>query len=72
MRVAGSGPHVLQGLRKIDHPHGVPHPRDCTLIRLEALMRRILKWTGIFLAVVILAVVSLPFLINVDQFRPTL
>jgi len=35
-------------------------------------MRRILKWTGIFLAVVILAVVSLPFLINVDQFRPTL
>lgn len=35
-------------------------------------MKRILKWFGIFLAVVIVVVVSLPFLINVDQFRPTL
>ena len=35
-------------------------------------MKRVLKWTGIFLAVVIVVVVSLPFLINVDQFRPTL
>jgi AsmA protein len=35
-------------------------------------VRRIVKWMGIFLAVVILALVSLPFLINVDQFRPTL
>lgn len=35
-------------------------------------MKRILKWAGIFLAVFILVVVSLPFLINVDRFRPTL
>jgi AsmA protein len=35
-------------------------------------MKRIAKWTGILLAILILAVVSLPFLINVDQFRPTL
>ena len=35
-------------------------------------MKRIAKWTGINLAVLILAVVSLSFLINVDQFRPTL
>src|SRR5579862_9221040 len=32
----------------------------------------ILKWVGISLAILILIVVSLPFLINVDQFRPTL
>ena len=35
-------------------------------------MKRIAKWVGIVLVVLILAVVSLPFLINVDQFRPTL
>ena len=35
-------------------------------------MKRIAKWIGIFLAALILAVVSVPFLINVDQFRPTL
>lgn len=35
-------------------------------------MKRILKWFGIFLGVLILGVLSLPFLINVDQFRPTL
>src|SRR5215470_10133270 len=35
-------------------------------------MKRIAKWLGIFLSVLILAVVSAPFLINVDQFRPTL
>jgi AsmA protein len=35
-------------------------------------VKRIAKWVGIFLAVVILGLVSLPFLINVDQFRPTL
>lgn len=35
-------------------------------------MRRIAKWVGIFFAVLMLAVVSLPFLINVDEFRPTL
>lgn len=35
-------------------------------------MKRIAKWVGILLAVVILGVVSLPFLINVNQFRPTL
>lgn len=35
-------------------------------------MKRILKWAGISLALLILIVVSLPFLINVDQFRPTL
>jgi AsmA protein len=33
---------------------------------------RIAKWVAIFLAVVVAAVLSLPFLINVDQFRPTL
>jgi AsmA protein len=32
----------------------------------------IVKWIGIFLAVVIVTLVSLPFLIHVDQFRPTL
>ena len=35
-------------------------------------MNPILKWVGISLAILILIVVSLPFLINVDQFRPTL
>ena len=35
-------------------------------------MKRIAKWVGIVFAVLILIVVSLPFLINVDQFRPTL
>ena len=35
-------------------------------------MKRIAKWIGILLAILILAVVSVPFLINVDQFRPTL
>jgi AsmA protein len=32
----------------------------------------VLKWVGISFALLILIVVSLPFLINVDQFRPTL
>jgi len=35
-------------------------------------MRRILKWVGISVAVLVMVVVSLPFLINVDQFKPTL
>lgn len=35
-------------------------------------MRQILKWVGIVLAVLILAVVSLPFLIDVNQFKPRL
>jgi AsmA protein len=35
-------------------------------------MRRILKWVGIALAVLLLAVISLPFLINVDRFKPML
>ena len=35
-------------------------------------MLRVAKWVGICLAVVVAVVVSLPFLINVDQFRPTL
>lgn len=35
-------------------------------------MKRAAKWIGIIVAVVILAVVSLPLLINVDQFRPRL
>ena len=35
-------------------------------------MKRVAKWAGIFFAVLLLAVVSVPFLINVDQFRPTL
>jgi len=32
----------------------------------------IVKWVGISFAILILIVVSLPFVINVDQFRPTL
>jgi AsmA protein len=35
-------------------------------------MKPIVKWIGIPLVVLILIVISLPFLINVDQFRPTL
>src|SRR5579864_1003358 len=35
-------------------------------------MKRTAKWLGICLALLILIVISLPFLINVDQFRPTL
>ena len=36
------------------------------------MMRRALKWIGILIAVLILAAASLPFLISVNQFRPTL
>ena len=35
-------------------------------------MKRFLKWVGILFVVLIVGVLSLPFLINVDQFRPTL
>jgi AsmA protein len=35
-------------------------------------MKRVFKWVGILIAALVLVVVSLPFLINVDQFRPTL
>jgi AsmA protein len=35
-------------------------------------MRRILKWGGIALAVLLLLLLSLPFLINVNQFEPRL
>jgi AsmA protein len=35
-------------------------------------MRRIFKWVGILLAFLVIAVVSLPFLINVNQFKPRL
>jgi AsmA protein len=35
-------------------------------------MKRIVKWLAIFWAIVILAVLSVPFLVNVNQFRPTL
>jgi AsmA protein len=35
-------------------------------------VKRVAKWVGIVLALLILIVISLPFLINVDQFRPTL
>jgi AsmA protein len=35
-------------------------------------MRRVFKWLGILLAVLVAAVVSLPFLINVNQFKPRL
>jgi AsmA protein len=35
-------------------------------------MRGIFKWVGISVAVVLVVVVSLPFLINVDQFKPML
>jgi len=35
-------------------------------------MNPMVKWVGISFAIIILIVLSLPFLINVDQFRPTL
>jgi AsmA protein len=35
-------------------------------------MRRILKWVGIVIAVLLVVVISLPFLINVNQFKPML
>ena len=35
-------------------------------------MRQIAKWSGIILAVIAVVVISLPFLISVDQFRPRL
>src|SRR6516162_2499858 len=35
-------------------------------------MHRIFKWVGIILAFLVIAVVSLPFLINVNQFKPML
>jgi AsmA protein len=35
-------------------------------------MRRIFKWAGIFVAVLVVVVVSLPFLINVNEFKPRL
>jgi AsmA protein len=35
-------------------------------------MRRILKWVGVSVAVLLVVVVSLPFLINVNQFKPML
>jgi AsmA protein len=35
-------------------------------------VKRIAKWVGIVLGLLIIGLVSLPFLINVNQFRPTL
>ncbi len=35
-------------------------------------MRRILKWLGIVIAVLLVVAISLPFLINVNQFKPML
>jgi AsmA protein len=35
-------------------------------------MKRILRWTGIVIAVLLIVIISLPFLINVNQFKPTL
>jgi len=35
-------------------------------------MRRILKWLGIGLAILIVAVISIPFFINIDRFKPML
>ena len=35
-------------------------------------MKPIVRWTALVFAVLLLVVVSLPFLINVDQFKPTL
>jgi AsmA protein len=35
-------------------------------------MRRVFKWVGICVAVLVVGVVSLPFLINVNQFKPML
>ena len=35
-------------------------------------MRRTVKWLGVCFGILIVAVVSLPFLINVNQFKPNL
>src|SRR6516225_885221 len=35
-------------------------------------MRRTLKWVGIILGILVVAVLCLPFLINVNQFKPEL
>ena len=35
-------------------------------------MRRIFKWLGIVVAVLLAGIVAVPFFINVDQFRPML
>ena len=35
-------------------------------------MKRILKWTGIVVAVLLIAVLAIPFFVNVNDFRPTL
>src|SRR5215831_12412415 len=35
-------------------------------------MRRVLKWIAIVMAILVVAVISLPFLINVNQFKPML
>ena len=35
-------------------------------------MKRFAKWLGMTFGLLILIVISLPFLINVNQFRPTL
>ena len=35
-------------------------------------MGRLFKWVGITLAILVVAVISLPFLINVNQFKPSL
>ena len=35
-------------------------------------MKRIAKWTGVAIALLLIAVISVPFWINVNQFKPTL
>ena len=35
-------------------------------------MKRILKWAGIVVAVLFVAVLAIPFFVNVNDFRPTL
>src|SRR6516165_5548656 len=35
-------------------------------------MRRVLKWIAIVMAILVVAVISLPFLININQFKPML
>jgi hypothetical protein len=48
------------------------HHRQANALPREGSMNPIVKWVGISFAVLILIVLSLPFLINADQFRPTL
>src|SRR5580692_10603111 len=49
-------------------PHGAGPVRRCIIRPVT----RILKWLGVSLALLILITLSMPFFIDVDQFRPAL